>query len=144
MTVISLIASALLAQSAVATPPQATTETYNSTITATARTRRSYGWLTTSGPDAQQHYVAWIKVSDLDPATSAGAAAMTARLRRAAAVLCDMTADGADIQGYYNPGQRACLREAQDQASAQMKHVADAVREGRPVALLGVTSSPPR
>jgi hypothetical protein len=141
MTVTLLLASALLAQSTPAAPAQAATGANTSTITASAPRIHSYGWLTTAGPDAEGRYMAWIKLSDLDPATATGNAAVTARMRRAAVVLCDISAEQPQVPGYFNRGERDCLRNTMDQASAKARGVADAAREGRPVAMIGVTTT---
>ena len=106
-------------------------------ITATAQVNRS-GWLTTSGPDAEGHYRAWITVSDLDLASAAGASALHARAARAAAVLCAKSADGASLPGFYDKGARACWRDTEAQALAQAKVAQAGTGMGKHVAVLAL------
>lgn len=96
-----------------------------------------HGWLTTSGPDAGGLYRVSINVADLNPATEAGWSAMTARAERGAMVLCEISAEQPQIKGYSNPGERRCLREANDSMLRQMN---EAKMQGRSVAMLGLAA----
>lgn len=137
MTGAVLLASLLLAQSAA---PVASTE--GSTITARAPNHRHNGWLTSAGPDAQGRYTVWINIADLDASQAAGERAMTARLERATAVLCDISAEQPQIPGFYNRGQRQCWSGTREQALDQVTRARDAAREGRRLSTLGVSAAP--
>jgi UrcA family protein len=139
MTATFLLASALMSQAA-ALPTAAPLETAGDgqTITASARVQRS-GWLTIAS--SGEEYRAWVSIADLDLTAEAGLARMDSRVRRAAAALCDASAEQPQVPGFYNPGARACWRKAQDQASAQMASAREAAQQGRAVATLGLVSS---
>jgi UrcA family protein len=139
MTAMLLIAGALLSQAALpAASAGSETVAGNQTITASARIHRN-GWLTTSATDGQ--YQAWVNIADLDLTTGGGMSAMNSRVRKATSALCEMSADGPQVRGFYNPGARECWRKAEDQASTQMVSARDAARQGKAVTTLGLVTT---
>lgn len=139
MTATLMLAGLLMSQSAAIVPTQASDFSAETPITARAPTSR-HGWLTTTGPDADGHYTVLVSIADLDPATPAGQATMASRVRRASAVLCDISGEQPQVPGFYNRGQRECMSSTQSQASDQLARVRDAAGRGSAVSVLGFTS----
>lgn len=138
MTGTLLLTGLLLAQSAGVSGSEAVV-TADNPLTVRSPISR-HGWLTTSGPDSDGRYTIVVSIADLSPATDPGQRAMTARIRRATAVLCDISAEQPQIPGFYNPGLRNCMKSTEAQASAQLARARDAARRGQSVSVLSFTT----
>lgn len=90
----------------------------------------------TYGPDQNGYYSLRIEVADLDLSTPEGQRVMERRVGLGAAELCDATAGGGELPGYYNASKRGCISDAKADVRAQL-----AGRSGSSVAALDVTSA---
>lgn len=94
--------------------------TADAPISANGHLPSRHGWLTTSGPDGQGRYAVSISLADLDAGTARGKAKIVSRIARGAAELCDLTAEGPKIDGYFDRGTRDCRAEARASAMARL------------------------
>ena len=117
------IATITLAVSTLALPTLASAQepkAENAAISATGHLPNRQGWLTTLGPDAQGRYTVSINVADIDASSPAGRAAIASRVDRGVDALCDMTADGPQIAGFYDGGARQCRAETRAAAMTRV------------------------
>lgn len=90
----------------------------------------------TYGPDQNGHYTLRIDVADLDLSTPDGQRVMERRVGLGAAELCDATAGGGELPGFYNASKRGCISDTEAAARAQLVG-----RSGSSIATLDLTSA---
>lgn len=95
----------------------------------------------TFGPDRDNRYTLEVVVSDLNLATAKGTNAMRSRVRLGAAILCEVSAEGPQIAGYYDGAARRCASDTMVAAERQMASARQATADGRPIARLELTSA---
>ena len=138
----AVIATITLAVSTLALPTLASAQEPNAgaiaAISATGHLPNRLGWLTTLGPDAQGRYTVSINVADIDASSPAGRAAIASRVDRGVDALCDMTADGPQIAGFYDAGARQCRAETR---AAALTRLGARVSGGQHVSMLTLGSS---
>ena len=141
----AVIATITLAVTTLAVPtlasaqePKAGPKAENAVISANGHLPNRLGWLTTLGPDAQGRYTVSINVADIDASSPAGRAAIASRVDRGVDALCDMTADGPQIAGFYDAGARQCRAETR---AAALTRLGARVSGGQHVSMLTLGSS---
>lgn len=98
---------------------------------------RSWHGMQIAGPDALGRYSLRVDITDLNPASEAGWAAMTHRVAMGTSLLCDAAAPQ-PYGGYFYRESRDCRDESSAMASAQMLRARDLARAGERVAWLDV------
>ena len=129
-----------LSAALLAVPSLATADQMSTAPATVIAPRQGSSWLSTAGPDAAGRYSVRVSIADLNPATAQGWAAMQRRAQRAALALCDATADGADMKGFYNAGERQCQQASTAAALGQMSAARAADAAGQPVAIIGISA----
>lgn len=95
----------------------------------------------TIGPDANGRYELRVYIADLDATSESGWDKMQSRVDRGTAELCSIAAEGPQIAGYYDSGNRNCRRDTRAAAQTQMVAARDAAREGRTIASLAISTA---
>lgn len=125
----------MLAPAALAAPAVAQPDTLSVVANAHAKAIAAYG------PDAHGNYQLRIDIADLDPATDAGWRTMQSRVDKGTDLLCTVSAEGPQVAGFYNSGDRQCRRDTAAAARAQMDNARDSARAGRRVASLALSTA---
>jgi len=98
---------------------------------------RSWHGLQIAGPDALGRYALRVDITDLDPGSTTGWAAMTRRVAMGTSLLCDAAAPQ-PYAGFYYREHRECRAESAAIAAAQMDRARDLARGGERVAVLSI------
>lgn len=134
-----VVLGAALAATALAAATGATAQpTAGNSVSVVARSPSEA--IRTYGPDRANRYTLVVASADLDLATSAGLDALRSRVGRGTAMLCDQTADGPQLAGFYDGGARECVATTLSAAESQIARAREAAAAGRPVARLELTS----